>query len=184
MFKFLDPAGCTYYDGQPFAYNLPGRDEKWSEPTMHPDPAEPDGEACGPGRLHLMNDLGAQYAPANWWPWWARGVGEEIGGDKEKTAFAGVELRRIERRVLWRALRPPFNWGKRANLSRANLSWANLSWANLSWANLSRANLSRANLSRANLYGADLSRADLYGADLHEADHDEYTIWPEGFTAP
>ncbi|NIV31587.1 MAG: hypothetical protein GWN58_19505, partial [Anaerolineae bacterium] len=46
MFKFLDGAGCTYYEDEAFAYNLPGCNEKWSAPTMHPEPAEPDGEAC------------------------------------------------------------------------------------------------------------------------------------------
>ena len=123
MFKFLDASGCTYYEGKPFEYNLPGRGEKWSQPTIHPEPAEPDGEACGPGRLHLMNHLNACYAPYNWWPWWARGI-DEIGGDEEKTAFAGVQLRRIDRYTFWRALRPPFSWGKGANLSGADLSGA------------------------------------------------------------
>ena len=155
MFKFLDGSGCTYYEGKPFAYNLPGHDEKWSKPTMHPEPAEPDGAACGRGRLHLMNRLDARYAPANWWPWWARGI-DHIGGDEEKTAFAGVELRRIDRRVFWRCLRPPFNWGSGADLSGANLNWANL--------------------YRANLRGANLS-----GAYLRGAVWDDDTIWPEGF---
>ena len=28
FFKFLSPSGCTYYDDQPFAYNLPRADQK------------------------------------------------------------------------------------------------------------------------------------------------------------
>ena len=209
MFKFLDPSGCTYYqDEPPFAYNLPERGQKWSKPTVHPDPAEPDGRACGPGRLHLMNHLDARHAPANWWPWWARGI-DRIGGDEEKTAYTAVELRRIDRHVFWRCLRPPFNWGKEANLREANLYRADLSGANLYRANLRGANLYRANLRGADLYRADLYRADLRGADLSEADlrwanlyganldgadlrganlygaiWSEYTRWPDGFEPP
>ena len=176
MFKLLDPSGCTYHDDKTFAYNLPERGRKWSKPTAHPEPAEPDGKACGSGRLHLMNHLDAQYAPTNWWPWWARGIGE-IGGDEEKTAYAAVELRRIDRHVFWRCLR--LGWGKGRNLSGAdlygadlrgaNLSEAYLSVANLRWANLSEANLRVANLSEANLSGADLRRANLSGANLYGA---------------
>ena len=168
MFKFLDPSGCTYYDGIPFAYNLPARGQKWSEWTVHPEPADPDGAACGPGRLHLMNRLDARYAPANWWPWWARGV-HAVGGDGEKTAFGAVQLRRIDRRVFWRCLRPPFNWGKGADLRRADLRRADLRSANLWGADLRRADLRGSNLRKADLYGADLRGADLYGANLYGA---------------
>jgi len=178
MFKFLDPSGCTYYKNRPFAYNLPERGQKWSKPTMHPSPAEPDGQACGPGRLHLMNRLDARYAPASWWPWWARGI-DKIGGDEEKTAFAGVQLRRMDRRVFWRCLRPPFNWGKGANLREANLEGANLYGAYLYGANLEGANLEGANLE-----GADLRRANLRGANLEGAVWDEYTVWPKGYEPP
>ena len=156
-----------------------------------------------------MKRLDARYAPAGWWPWYARGVGDEIGSDDEKVAFAGVELRRINRRVFWRCLRPPFNWGAGANLYRANLSGADLSRANLSGADLSRANLygaylSGANLSGADLSGANLSRAYLYGANLYGANlsgadlsranlsraylsgvrWNAYTVWPTGFEPP
>ena len=151
FFKFLDPTGCTHYDDQPFAYNLPRADQKWSDPTMHPEPAEPDGEACGPGRLHLMNGLDAQYAPTNWWPWFARPVGDIIGADSKKTSVPGIQLRRINRLVFWRCLRPPFNWGKGANLRGANLR------------------------------GANLGDANLRGANLRGATWNNYTIWPEGF---
>lgn len=65
MFKFLDPTGCTYHDGQAFQYNLPQRGQTWGDWTEHPEPAEPDGNACGPGRLHLMKTMSARYAPAN-----------------------------------------------------------------------------------------------------------------------
>jgi len=167
--KFLDPSGCTYYEGKPFVYNLPGRGEKWKR-TDHPDPvASADGRACGPGRLHLMNSLNARYAPHRWQPWAARGVALLVGGDCEKTGYTAVELRRVPAPVFWRALRPPFNWGCRADLSGANLSGANLYRADLSGANLYRADLSGANLSGANLSGANLYRADLSGADLSRA---------------
>ena len=175
MFKFLTPDGCTYYDNQPFVYNLPGQGEKWGRPTVHPNPAEPDGRPCGPGRLHLMIQLSAAYAPTNWWPWWARGIGPIIGADDEKAAYAAVQLRRIRPRVLWRCLRPPFNWGygadlRWADLSGADLRGADLRGADLSGADLSGADLRGADLSGANLRWADLSRADLSGADLRWAD--------------
>jgi hypothetical protein len=125
MFKFLDPTGCTYYNDEPFQYNLPQRGQKWSEWTEHPEPAEPDGKACGPGRLHLMPKLDARYAPPNWWPWWAQGR-DEVGRDSEKAAFATVRLRRVSPRVFARCLRPPFNWGYGADLRGADLSWADL----------------------------------------------------------
>ena len=124
--KFLDPSGCTFYGGKYFAYVLPRPDQKWADPTEHPDPVEPDGKACGPGRLHTMVSLDAQYASSNWWPWAARGIGDCIGSDNEKSAYAAVQLRRVTPRTFWRCLRPPFNWGKNANLYRANLSRANL----------------------------------------------------------
>jgi len=112
-FKFLDPAGCTYHNGEAFQYNLPQRGEKWSQPTMHPEPVEPDGRACGLGRLHQMAIMGANYAPVNWWPWWSRGVGGLVGQDDKKRGWHGLELRRG------------------ADLYGANLSGANLYGANL-----------------------------------------------------
>jgi hypothetical protein len=74
LFKFLSPSGETYYQDKSFAYTLPKPDQKWSDATMHPNPSNPDGLSCGAGRLHLMKSLDASYAPANWWPWGARGV--------------------------------------------------------------------------------------------------------------
>ena len=125
MFKFLDPAGCTYYHhNKAFAYNLPRANQKYAG-TQHPKPSDPDGYPCGPGRLHLMKSLNAKYAPVPWWPWWAVGVGL-IGEDDEKAAYAAVRLRRIRRDVFWRALRPPFNWGSGANLRLADLYGADL----------------------------------------------------------
>ena len=184
MFKFLDPAGCTYYDGKTFVYNLPRANQKWAT-TMHPDPAEPDGLACGPGRLSLMRSLDARYAPAVWWPWWAQGI-KEIGKSDEKAAFAGVRLRRITRPVFERALRPPFNWGIGADLAGADLRLANLKGANMSRANLRWANLRWADLYGAALYGANLEAANLTGtilkgAILKGAAYNESTTWPEGF---
>jgi len=130
MWKFLAPDGCTYYGGEPFVYNLPATGEKWAR-TEHPAPAEPDGRACGAGRLHLMKNFDACHAPSNWWPWWARGEGL-VGEDNQKAAYQAVELRRVPRHVFWRCLRPPFDWGCGANMRWANLNGANLRGANLS----------------------------------------------------
>ena len=141
---------------------------------MHPEPAEPDGHPGGPGRLHLMNRLDSRYAPTNWWPWFARPVGGIIGADSEKTSVPGIQLRRINRLVFWRALRPPFNWGEGAYLYRADLRGANLRGANLRGANL----------RGANLRGADLRGADLRGANLCGARWNEYTAWPDRFEPP
>ena len=160
MFKLLAPDGCTYYNGKPFAYALPGPGEKWGPWTEAPDPAEPDGEACGPGRLHLMKALNASYAPTHWWPWWAEGEGL-VGEDEYKAAFRQVRLRRIMRSVFWRALR--LGLGSGAYLRGADLSGADLSGANLSVAYLRGAYLRGADLSGANLSGADLSGANLNG---------------------
>jgi hypothetical protein len=173
MFKFLDPTGATYRNGEPFYYNLPGPGQKWAT-TMHPEPVEPDGKACGAGRIHLMRNLSATYAPPNWWPWWAVPIGE-MDSDSEKVSAAGCKLRRISPRVLARALRPPFNWGMGADLRSAYLRSADLRSAYLRSANLRSADLYGANLSGADLSGADLSGADLSGADLEAA------IMPEGW---
>ena len=161
--KFLTPNGSTVYDGVEFVYNLPGRGEKWSEPTMHPDPLDKrDGKDCGPGGLHLMNEINACYAPNNWWIWYARPVGEILGDSKEKTRCQGVQLRRVSIKLWHWMIRRGYLRG--ATLSDANLRYANLSDANLSGANLRCANLRYANLSGANLRMADLSMADLRGA--------------------
>jgi len=164
MWKFLTPDGCTYFGRKPFVYNLPRRSEKWAR-TDHPAPDEPDGWPCGAGRLHLMKSLDASYAPNSWWPWWARGIGL-VGEDGEKSAYQSVELRRISRRLFWRCLRPPFNWGCRADLRGADLRGADLRGADLSGANL----------RRANLHGADLSEAD-----LRWAISDVHTQWLKGY---
>ena len=170
-FKFLAPDLCTYHDDQPFAYPVPAPGEKWGPWFEHPDPVEPDGRACGPGRLHVMKEFNARYAPVVWWPWWVQWAGK-IGEDKEKVGVRYVRLRRISRSVFWKAL--CLGWGKSANLKEANLKEANLSGAdlgeaNLRGANLSGADLSGANLSEANLGWADLGWANLRGADLRWA---------------
>jgi len=180
MFKFLDSRGCTYYDGKPFVYNLPRRGEKWAK-TEHPSPATVcDGRACGPGGLHAMKRLDATHAPPHWGVWYCRGVGLHLGEDEEKIRNTVLELRRIPKRVLWRALRPPFNWGcrtdlhgadlHRAKLREADLSRTNLRDADLRGADLCKANLHKADLRRARLCGADLRWANLSEADLHNAD--------------
>jgi len=214
LFKFLDGAGCTYYGGAPFEYNLPpDRDSPrkrgpWSEPTVHPHPAEPDGEPCGPGRLHGMKGLNARYAPLGWQVWWAKGTGI-IGQDEEKAGVREMRLRRIDRLAFQRWLR--LGLGVSANLRGADLDGANLRGADLEGADLrgahlreadlrgadlGAANLREADLEGADLRGADLREADLRGADLGAANLREAdlrgaklrvalsgwdTVWPEGF---
>ena len=158
--KFLTPDLCTYYD-KPFPYPAPAPGEKWGPWFEHPDPAEPDGQACGPGRLHGMKSLNVCYAPKPWWPWWVEWSGL-IGEDSEKVAVRYMRLRRITRPVFWKALR--HGWGKNADLSSANLRYANL--------------------RSADLRSADLSYANLRSADLSYAESNKYTIWPDGFTVP
>jgi len=166
-FKFLDPTGCTHYDGKPFVYNLPRQNEKWAE-TWHDNPAlEPDGKDCGPGGLHLMRRLDVEFAPPNWWVWWARPLGDILGQSSDKTRSQGVALRRISPAVWHKCLR--LGWGKRANLRGANLRHAYLKGADLQCANLAGANLERAALAGANLKYATLAGANLYGANLKRA---------------
>ena len=184
-FKALDPTGCTYYEGDPFIYNLPQRGEKWAV-TEHPEPAERDGEECGPGGLHVHNSLSLRYGPPGAWPWFVRYRSEDaVGGGPrhDKTRVTRLELRRIHPRTLARCLRPPFNWGRGgadlhgADLYGANLSGANLYGADLRGANLYGADLRGADLRGANLYGADLRGANLYGADLRGADLDGANLY-------
>jgi hypothetical protein len=137
-FKFLAPDCCTHYSGQPFAYPVPGPGEKWGPWFEHPAPAEPDGQACGPGRLHIMLGFNTKYAPSTWYPWWAQWSGE-IGKDKEKVSVRWCRLRRITQQTLWRSLRPPFNWGRSAVLRGADLRSAVLRGADLRYADLSGA---------------------------------------------
>ena len=194
MFKFLTPDGATYFNDEPFVYNLPRRDEKWTR-TEHPDPLTgPDGEPCGPGGLHLMKRLDARYAPRNWWPWWARPAGVVLGEDNEKARTTAVDLRRINRAVFHRALKPPFNWGRGAYLRGADLRGADLRGADLGGADLGGAYLRGAYLGGADLGGANLGDADLRDADLRDAclggaclggaRWNEFTRWPAGFTPP
>ena len=168
--KFLSGAGCTYYDGKPFLYNLPMADEKW-RCTTHPEPAQPDGEACGPDRLHAMKTLDARYALANWHPWRARTDSAVlIGQDHEKWSAPWLELRRVPTPLWWRYLR---RFGQGADLRGADLRetdlWeADLRGADLRGADLWRANLREANLWEANLQGADLWEANLWEVNLRE----------------
>ena len=167
MFKFLDPTGCTYHEARAFQYNLPQRGQTWGDWTEHPEPAEPDGNACGPGRLHLMKTMSARYAPANWWPWWAEGD-VLVGEDREKASYWRVKLRRISPKAFARCLRPPFSWGKAADLRDADLRDADLRGANLRGADLRDANLGCANLGCANLGCANLRYANLRYANLEK----------------
>jgi len=181
-FKILDASCCTWYLGKRTEYAVPGPGEKWGAVMRHPNPAPPDGRACGPGRFHVMRRLSLRYLPGGY-PWFAE-YWEVTGEDNEKVAVPSLRLRRIDKRTLWRALRPPFNWGgdtvlwgidlseadlHGADLVGADLRWANLGGADLRWANLYAADLRGANLRWADLEGADLRRANLEGADLRWA---------------
>lgn len=166
-FKFLDPTGATYYNGIETVYPLPAPGEKWGPEFVHPNPAEPDGKDCGPGRWHVMKRPSADHAPDSWWPWYVQSTGVIVGESKKKFGTTALRLRRISQKAWHRIIR--MGWCSSANLSGANLFKANLHKANLYGANLSWANLYGANLSGADLYGANLYVANLYGADLFRA---------------
>ena len=153
--KFLTPWMTTRYEGKEFAYPAPDPGEKWSEWIIHPDPAQYDGNDCGPGRLHVMNHIDARYTSGDWWIWFVqyRGV---VGKSEEKTGAREIRLRRVLPEQLWRIIRLGHCSG--ANLSGANLYEANLREANLSGANLRGANLHEANLHEANLSGAEINQ--------------------------
>jgi hypothetical protein len=118
--KFLTPWGTTESEHGSFEYNLPQRGEKWSKPTVHPCPAKPDGKDCGSGRLHVMNKLHASYAPANWWPWFAR-YEQVVGQSGEKVGVKTLQLRRVASTTFARFVR---RYGAHANLTDATLSGA------------------------------------------------------------
>jgi len=164
--KFLNPRGASEWEGVEYPYSLPAPGEKWGAWMRHPEPAEMDGKASGPGRLHVMRQLDACYAPEAWWVWFAEARGV-VGEDEEKLGATEVRLRRVTPRAFWRIIR--WGWCAGANLHRADLYRANLEGANLRMANLEGANLYEANLYGANLYGANLYGANLYGANFHRA---------------
>jgi hypothetical protein len=178
-FKFLDASGATHRNGIETVYPLPAPGEKWGPEFIHPDPAEPDGNDCGPGRWHVMKKPNARYAPPNWWPWYVRSTGTVLGDSNEKYGTTALQLRRISPRTWHRMIR--LGWCSGAELTGsylygADLTGANLYGADLYGANLTGADLTGANLTGANLYGADLRRAELTGAD-----HNYSTQWPPSF---
>ena len=130
--KFLDPTGCTYWDGAEFQYPLPRPGEKWGPWITAPKTADYDGDDCGHGRLHIMNRLDARYAPSNWWPWFAEWRGL-VGRSNEKTGASAVRLRRVSPRVFARIIR--LGWCAGAVVRDANLRGADLSDADLRDAN-------------------------------------------------
>ena len=133
-FKALDPTGATYYGSKRFAYPQPRPGEKWGPWFAHPNPAEPDGQECGPGGWHVHKRLSLQYGPPGAYPWFVQWRGL-LGEGADKVRVRELRLRVITPKALARALRPPFNWGTGADLRRANLSRADLYGANLSGAN-------------------------------------------------
>ena len=150
-FKFLNPYGATQYNNEDFLYPLPLPDQKWGEWIEHPDPAEPDGNDCGPGRLHVMLRLSAQYAPNDWYPWFVEWEGL-IGESNEKCGVRRLRLRRITTKAFHKIIRTGYCRG-------ADLTGANLRGADLTGANLRGAYLRGANLRGANLRGAYLTEA-------------------------
>ena len=139
-FKFLNGYNATTYDENDFIYPVPGPNEKWGAWFAHPDPAKPDGNDCGAGRLHVMRKLDAAYAPTNWWPWFCeyRGV---IGESEEKLGVREIRLRRIPQHIFWKIIRLGY---------------------------CRNADLRNANLRNADLRNADLWNADLWDANLNE----------------
>jgi hypothetical protein len=162
--KFLTPWGTTeqYYT----EYPLPAPGKKWGAWLEHPQPAATDGNDCGAGRWHVMKRLSAEYAPRNWWPWFAEARGI-VGEGAEKFGATAIRLRRVRPAVFARMIR--LGWCKGANLYRAYLRDANLTGANLESANLEGAYLRDANLTGANLESAYLRDANLTGANLESA---------------
>src|SRR5215207_8257925 len=101
--KFLTPFGTTESDNYgSFEYNLPQRGQKWSDWTSHPNPRDTmDRSDCGQGRLHLMNQIDAQYAPLNWWIWYARYDRRDlVGQSSEKVGVRKLQLRRVRAKAL------------------------------------------------------------------------------------
>jgi len=164
--KFLDPTGCTYYEGTATQYPLPRPGETWGPWLEHPSPAVPDGQDCGPGRFHVMRRLDARYAPRNWWPWRAEYSGV-IGSSEEKLGVKAVRLRRVSPEEFHDLIRTGECQG--ANLQGANLQGADLRDANLRYTNLWYADLRDANLQGADLRDADLRYASLWDASLWDA---------------
>ena len=119
---------ATSYNGIETVYPLPKPNEKWGLWLEHADPIT-DGNDCGPGRYHIMRKLSAQYAPTNWWPWYAEGKGL-AGESAEKFGVHKIRIRRVNDKTFWRMIR--LGWCVGANLSGTNLSEANLYRANLS----------------------------------------------------
>lgn len=78
-------------------YNLPNSDEKWGKWMKHPSPQfKKDFSDCGGGGYHILitRSPNSDYAPDNWWPWFAeiRGV---IGVGINKARGQEIRLRRI-----------------------------------------------------------------------------------------
>ena len=136
-FRMLDPTGASYpsrRDGSNEMLNpLPRPWEKWGPWYDHPNPAEPDGEACGPGGFHIHKRLSYAYAPSRAYPWWCEWQ-HKLGEDDRKLRVTRIRLRRIAPKVLWRWLR--LGLGKEADLSGADLSGAYLYCAYLGGAYL------------------------------------------------
>ena len=127
-FKFLNGYNATTHKGNDFVYPVPGPGEKWGAWFAHPEPSEPDGKDCGPGRIHVMKKLDTSYAPTNWWPWFCeyRGV---IGESDEKLGVREIRLRRIPQKVFWKII--ILGYCKKADLRGADLWNAYLRGANI-----------------------------------------------------
>lgn len=159
--KFFNHHGTTKYRGDYYPYNLPGVDDGWSDWTVHPSPAEPDGRACGPGRLHMMRILSADYMKGPWWIWFAQGRGI-VGLAQDKCAVHAIRVRRVSELMFCRLV-------QRGICEKANLQYLHLPAADFRAARLSSAYLLMASLPRANLVEAKLEMACLDNGNFADA---------------
>lgn len=173
--RFLNGAGGTNPNSAAREHYsvLPAPNQKWSDWTSHPNPAQPDGGDCGSGRLHVMNIPSAKYAPAGWYIWYARWKKEdELGRSAEKTGVKRYQLRRVRPAVLCRMIR--LGWFANMELdyivlNSAKLRGANLSGASLAFSLMNGSDMALTNLFEANFQYASLRHCDLNGANLDSA---------------
>ena len=84
LYKFTKENLTTTYDGTSFQYKI-------GEWVSAPGVAVPDGNDCGPNRLHLMKSINPKYAPPYFICHEAEGDGI-IGESSEKAGYKRVRL--------------------------------------------------------------------------------------------
>lgn len=161
-FKFLSPLGGTNEGdkSREFYYRLPYQGQKWSDWTMHPTPAKPDGADCGYGRLHVMLKPSSMYAPPYGQIWFARWRPDmELGRSQEKAGVTGLQLRRIKTATLARLIRYGFflkAYGLNAELNNLRLNDIDLRKSNMRFLISWYSNFSSSRLTGAILMSADM----------------------------